>query len=70
MENGTPGLIGAVARLGCRVAAWENVGTHCVIFGAVEEIDTPGARLPLIYANRSYARLAPPADEDNNLRCA
>jgi len=70
MNNGTPGLIGAVARLGCRVTVWENVGTHYVIFGAVEEIDLPDASLPLIYACRSYARPGPLAGPGNSLRCA
>ena len=70
MNNGTPGLIGAVTRLSCRVTAWENVGTHYVIFGAVDEIDLPDANGPLIYACRTYARPSPLDSPGNNLRCA
>ena len=70
MENGTPGLIGAVARLGCRVTTSECVGTHYVIFGAVEEIDMSDAGLPLLYTCRNYARPGPLSEAGRDLKCA
>ena len=54
MENGAPGLKGAVARLACRLCMTEGVGTHDVIFGAVEEIDLADGPSALVYADRSY----------------
>ena len=54
MENGAPGLQGAVARPACRLCMTEGVGTHDVIFGAVEEIDLADGLSALIYADRSY----------------
>ena len=54
MENGAPGLQGAVARLACRLCMTEGVGTHDVIFGAVEEIDLADGPSALVYADRSY----------------
>ena len=56
MVNGAPGLQGAVARLACRVCMTEGVGTHDVIFGAVEEIDLTEEPSALVYASRSYAQ--------------
>ena len=56
MVNGAPGLQGAVARLACRVCMTEGVGTHDVIFGAVEEIELADGASALVYANRSYGR--------------
>ncbi len=69
MKNGVPGLIGSVAQLGCRVTAWENIGTHYVIFGAVKEIDMADAGLPLLYTCRGYARPDPLADPESSLKC-
>lgn len=69
MNNGAPGLIGAVVRFGCRVTSRESVGTHHVIFGAVEEIDLPDANVPLIYSCRSYGRPGPLAGPAGNAAC-
>ncbi len=70
MKNGAPGLSGSLARLSCRVSASQRVGTHDVIFGAVEEIDLSADGLPLVYACRNYARPAPLDNLTQELMCA
>ena len=56
MVNGAPGLQGAVARLACRACMTEVVGTHDVIFGAVEAIDLADGPSALVYVDRSYGQ--------------
>lgn len=59
MADGSPGLVGSIVQLSCRVAASERVGTHDVIFGAVHEILLGDNKPPLIYASRNYSRTQP-----------
>ncbi|MDA5093732.1 flavin reductase family protein [Aliiroseovarius sp. KMU-50] len=70
MPNGAPGLPGALARLSCRVSTSHRVGTHDVIFGAVDQIDLPTDGAPLIYACRNYARPAPLEHQPRQTLCA
>ncbi|MDQ0469590.1 flavin reductase family protein [Labrys wisconsinensis] len=62
--TGAPRVVDPLVAFGCRLTAMQQVGTHHVLFGAVEDIFTAGEGAPLIYANRAYgrpARLAAPA---------
>ncbi len=52
--TGSPRVIDPLVGFGCRVTHSELIGTHHVVFGAVEEIFTAGSGSPLIYANRAY----------------
>lgn len=57
MSNGAPRLTSPLAAFACRIAAHQCMGTHHVIFGAVQEVFTAQCGAPLIYARRDYARL-------------
>jgi len=62
--TGAPRVIDPLVAFDCRLTHSELVGTHYVIFGAVEDIFIGQRGLPLIYANRAYgtpARLVPTA---------
>lgn len=59
IADGSPGLVGSISRLSCRVATSKCIGTHDVIFGAVHEIALSDNKPPLIYASRNYARAEP-----------
>ncbi len=52
--TGAPRVSDALVAFDCRVTASEQVGTHFVIFGSVEDIVVAGSGAPLIYANRAY----------------
>jgi flavin reductase len=62
-STGAPRVQDPLVAFDCRVTTSHRVGTHHVLFGAVEDIFTATPGAPLIYANRSYgrpARLDPP----------
>ena len=52
--TGAPRVIDPLVAFDCRLTHSERVGTHHVIFGAVEDIFIGRRGLPLIYANRAY----------------
>jgi len=52
--TGAPRVIDALVAFDCRVIASERVGSHCVVFGSVQDIFIAGGGAPLIYANRAY----------------
>ncbi|MCA1336552.1 flavin reductase family protein [Pseudooceanicola marinus] len=52
---GVPRLDGAVCSFVCRIDAAQLVGTHYVVFGAVEEVVLGAPGKPLVHANRGYA---------------
>jgi flavin reductase (DIM6/NTAB) family NADH-FMN oxidoreductase RutF len=52
--TGGPRVIDPLVAFDCRLTHSERVGTHHVIFGAVEDIFIGRRGLPLIYANRAY----------------
>lgn len=63
---GAPRAADALVAFSCRLISSEHVGTHHVLFGAVEDIVSAGPGSPLIYANRAYgtpARIARAARE-------
>ena len=62
METGAPRVVDPLVAFDCRLTHAELLGTHYVMFGAVEDIFIAGQGLPLIYANRAYGtpvRLGP-----------
>ena len=63
-KTGAPRVIDPLVAFDCRLTHSELIGTHYVMFGAVEDIFIARRGLPLIYANRAYgtpARLDPAA---------
>jgi flavin reductase len=61
MGQGLFRLPNPLAAFGCRIRHAELVGTHYVIFGAVEEVYVSNPDTALIYANRGYAMVPSPA---------
>ncbi len=55
-RTGAPRVIDPLVAFDCRLTHSEQVGTHHVMFGEVEDIFTAQEGLPLIYANRAYGR--------------
>jgi flavin reductase (DIM6/NTAB) family NADH-FMN oxidoreductase RutF/DNA-binding transcriptional LysR family regulator len=53
--TGAPRVVDSLVAFDCRVTASERVGSHVVVFGAVQDIFVAGGGAPLIYANRAYA---------------
>jgi flavin reductase (DIM6/NTAB) family NADH-FMN oxidoreductase RutF len=52
--TGAPRVIDSLVAFDCRVSASEQVGTHFVIFGRVQDIVVAEAGAPLIYTRRAY----------------
>ncbi|GBQ96086.1 flavin mononucleotide reductase YcdH [Acetobacter nitrogenifigens DSM 23921 = NBRC 105050] len=57
LETGAPTLEEAVASFDCRITQMVEVGTHTVIFGAVQAIRLGGDVGGLVYFNRAYHHL-------------
>jgi len=57
LGTGAPALDEALVNLDCTVAEISQMGTHHVIFGAVQTI-RHGTGKPLLHANRAYCRLS------------
>lgn len=57
MEGGATRLSDPLAAFGCHVRSAEQVGTHYVIIGSVEDVFAAKHDQALIYANRSYSAL-------------
>lgn len=57
--SGAPRLCDALVSFECRLTHSVEVGTHHVIFGAVESVALAGGERALIYANRAYGAPAP-----------
>lgn len=51
---GAPRVVDALVAFDCRLLFSQQIGTHYVLFGEVEEIFSAGPGSPLIYANRAY----------------
>lgn len=51
---GAPRVADALVAFSCKLLSNQQIGTHHVLFGAVEEIFSAGPGSPLIYANRAY----------------
>lgn len=52
--TGAPRLVDSLAAFDCRLTVSRRLGTHHVLFGAVENVFVGGEGGPLIYANRAY----------------
>ncbi|MGI4975794.1 MAG: flavin reductase [Janthinobacterium lividum] len=61
LATGAPVLDGARVAFDCRIDQVTEVGTHSVLFCAVEAIRTGDNEEALIYLGRAYHRLATPA---------
>jgi flavin reductase len=57
-ETGAPRVVDPLVAFDCRLTSSQQVGTHHVFIGAVEEVFVAEAGSPLIYANRAYTALA------------
>jgi len=56
--RGLPLLAGAQASLICRRAQQFGFGTHLIVIGVVEEVETSGTVAPLLYLNAQLTRVA------------
>lgn len=54
LTTGAPRVVDALAAFDCRILSAQQIGTHHVIIGSVEEIFALDRGSPLIYANRAY----------------
>lgn len=54
MATGAPRLRDPLVAFDCKLLESRQVGTHLVLFGAVQDIFIPDRSTPLIYANRAY----------------
>lgn len=52
--TGTPRFADALVSFDCKLLSAQTVGTHHVLFGAVEDVILNGIGAPLIYTNRAY----------------
>ncbi|WOJ89024.1 flavin reductase family protein [Methylocapsa polymorpha] len=57
LATGAPALKGAVAALDCRLVETKEVGTHLIIIGAVEAVDSGPEGESLTYVHRKYRTL-------------
>ena len=57
-ETGAPLLCGASVAFDCRIAEWKDIGTHRVMFCAVQDVTFGADPEALIYFQRRYHRLA------------
>ncbi len=57
-QSGVPRLANPLVAFDCRLVKSELAGTHHVLFGAVQETFVNSFGTPLIYADRSYNKLA------------
>ncbi len=55
--TGAPLLTGASVAFDCRIAEWKDIGTHRVMFCAVQDVAFGADPEALIYFQRSYHRL-------------
>lgn len=64
--TGAPRVVDPLVAFDCRLLSSQQVGTHYVFFGSVEDLFVAEAGSPLIYANRAYgtpSRIDPPRAE-------
>ena len=52
--TGAPRVVDSLVAFDCKVTASDQVGSHFVVFGSVQDIFVTGGGAPLIYANRAY----------------
>lgn len=54
MSTGAPRVVDPLVAFDCRIVSSEQVGTHYVLFGEVEDVFISETGSPLIYSNRAY----------------
>jgi flavin reductase (DIM6/NTAB) family NADH-FMN oxidoreductase RutF len=54
MATGAPRLVDPLVAFDCRIVKTDKVGTHHILYGAVEDVYVHEAGSALIYANRAY----------------
>ena len=59
MATGSPRVVDPLVGFDCKVVSSEQVGTHYVFFGEVEDLFVGDSGSPLIYANRAYGSSTP-----------
>jgi flavin reductase (DIM6/NTAB) family NADH-FMN oxidoreductase RutF len=57
-KTGAPVLRDALVCFDCRIAEMKEVGTHWVMFGAVQDIRMSSGRSALLYLHRAYRELS------------
>jgi flavin reductase (DIM6/NTAB) family NADH-FMN oxidoreductase RutF len=57
--GGAPRMTGALVAFDCRLQSSQQIGTHHIFIGEVQDIHTSRAGSPLIYANRAYGASSP-----------
>jgi flavin reductase (DIM6/NTAB) family NADH-FMN oxidoreductase RutF len=55
-RTGAPRVVDPLVAFDCRIISSERIGTHYVVYGAVQDVFSAEAGAPLIYANRAYGR--------------
>ncbi|WP_298291688.1 flavin reductase family protein [uncultured Litoreibacter sp.] len=60
LVTGAPVLDSALATFDCKLQSHERIGTHHVMIGAVHAVKHADGK-PLLYGNRAYRSLTPPA---------
>ncbi len=58
LYTGAPAVRDALACFDCRITLVQEVGTHFVMFGEVQEVRISRGASALLYLNRSYRELA------------
>ncbi len=58
LSTGAPVLIDALVTFDCRIIDRHSVGTHDVLYCAVQAVATPGGSPALVYADRRYQTLS------------
>lgn len=56
LTTGAPVLIGALAAFDCTVKDVQNVGSHHVFIGELQDVECSRTGQPLVYQNRAYGR--------------
>jgi len=59
MATGSPRVRDVLVAFDCRVLETKPIGTHQILFGAVQDVHVSPQGSPLAYANRGYASIVP-----------
>lgn len=59
-KTGAPRVVDSLVAFDCRLVSAQEVGSHYVCIGAVEDVFIEARGSPLIYANRGYGSLSQP----------
>ena len=59
-STGAPRVVDSLVAFDCRLVSAQEVGSHYVCIGAVEDVFVQARGSPLIYANRGYGTLSQP----------